>query len=593
MTIAPDFWPAPIAHLAGPYVGLEDESIVVAEISDASVNGFRGMRQLYTALVPLSDVDEALHAIGGIGWKVECWGPHPIVPSEGGWDGRFWINGPGNRETRYEALVQGWPNHNRTVMVPDNSFLMCYGMVPRVLNNGRVIWDDPGKPVYGVVDVKPVSLYEVPNRHSSAGVRVLRDYLEDYASLKRCAAVAVFFEERFSCRDAEVDGALGQSEGVNLDLPGRRLSLKRIEPSHFGGADQLVQIWGCRLILRPAGRPVSDEAEPLLLWPDLPGPITPEQARGLGLLECVYVRDEALSEWEGREEFNIHPPSGHVSYNGRWSTADVRRHGRHHIALSLCKLYEGVPWYVTKHFHRFAAARSDVERDRQRYGDRNIGQRAEEVLGCFLDLTKALAEAAAQLDMLFGEDDFSGLTAERVQSHGWWTMAEFRNLGCVVPIGLSQDSFLERCVQLFQVIERFRPGPLKQILRQLGFSQGDFQSLGSTGSLRLLGTICQLSELAEQTGLGLLSDFSSLRASWDRRRLLAVMSPLFALLELRNLHSHGQGTDRQKKLAQALRVFDLETTSMMSGWGLALDRVYDEVTASLRGVRHLISAACH
>ena len=47
-------------------------------------------------------------------------------------------------------------------------------------------------------------------------------------------------------------------------------------------------------------------------------------------------------------------------------------------------------------------------------------------------------------------------------------LEELRKLGHVVPIASSQDFFLDRCSQLFQLIERLKPGPLKQLLQQLG-----------------------------------------------------------------------------------------------------------------------------
>ncbi len=593
MNVSPDFWPAPIARLAGTYVRAADEYITVAQIADDPVNGFRGMMQLYTTLVPVSEIDDALQATGGIGWKVESWGPHPIVPPEGGWSGAFWVDGPRGSEKRYEALVHGWLNHNRTVMMPDNGFLMCYGLVPRVLGDGRIVWDDPKKPAYDVVEVQPLSLYEVPNRYSRAGVRVLREYLEDYASLKGCAAVAVFFEQRFSFGDADVARALGGSDGVNIELPGRRVSLKRIEPKDFAGADQLVQIWGCRLILKPSGRPVSEEPDPELHWPDSPGPVTPEEARHLiGPLNHVYVIDDVLSEWEKREEFAIYPMSGDVSYDGWWSTSCSYRYGRNHVAVELRKLYEETPPYVIKHFHRYAVPKAEADRDRQQYGERHIGQRAEDVVASFLRMTESLAVLSGRLNMLLSQEDFSGLTTERVRYHGWWTMEELRKLGHVVPITLSQDSFLDRCAQLFQLLERLKRGPLKQILQQLGLKQEDFRALGDNiGALRLLGTICQFSDLAKETGLGLLSDFGALRASWDKDRRVRVMIPLFGLQGLRILRSHPhEAQDREKKFNEALQAFSLDPTEMKRGWGLALDRVYDEVVASLQGVHDLISA---
>lgn len=590
VNIPSDFWPRPIAYLAGPYLCAADEYVTVAEITDDAVNGCQGMRQLYSCLIPVSEVDEAINTNGGIGWKVDSWGPHPIVPPEGGWTGSFWIDGPKGTKKRYEVLVHGWLSHNQTVMVPDNSLLMCYGLVPRILNDGRIIWDDPQKPVYDVVEVKPLSLYKVPRTYSPAGVRILRQYIEDYASLKGCAVVTVFYEERLSFGDPDVEIALGASKGMEIKLPGRLLTLKRVEPKHFHGADQLIQIWGCRLILKPTGRPVSEESDPELLWPDSTHSFTSEQVRNIpGLLNLVYVADNVLKDWEGREEFSVHPMSGHVSYDGWWSTSYSHRHGRHHIALELRKLYEGTPPYVIKHFHRFAVTKAEADHDLKRYGNRHIGQRAEEVIYAFLALTESLASLSAQLAVPLDQEDFCGLTTERVRYHGWWTMDGLKKLGHVVPLRLTEDMFLERCMRLFQLLERLKPGPIKQLLHGLGFKQNDFRELGDIGALRLLGTLCQFADLAQKSGLGLISDFSSLRTSWDKNHRLSALCPLFALVTLRHLHGHVQGEDGRKKLGEALQVFALDATAMKAGWGLALDTVYDKIAVSLRSTRDLIS----
>jgi hypothetical protein len=113
-----DFWPRPVAHLAGPYLTEADEHAVIAEIKDAPVNGYAGLRQLYSCIIPPAEVDAAIAAAGGIGWKVDSWGPSPEVPPEGGWTGSFWVKGAEGKGIKYEALVQGWHHHNRTVMVP-------------------------------------------------------------------------------------------------------------------------------------------------------------------------------------------------------------------------------------------------------------------------------------------------------------------------------------------------------------------------------------------------------------------------------------------------------------------------------------------
>ena len=84
-----DFWPRPVAHLAGPYLTEADEPDVTAEITDASVNSYAGLRQLSSCIIPPAEVDAAIAAAGGIGWKADIWGPSPEVPPEGGWTGSF------------------------------------------------------------------------------------------------------------------------------------------------------------------------------------------------------------------------------------------------------------------------------------------------------------------------------------------------------------------------------------------------------------------------------------------------------------------------------------------------------------------------
>ena len=596
MNTSSDFWPSPVAHLAGPYLQATDEHVVIAEITDKPVEGYPGMRQLYAGLIPVSEVDVVTSASGGIGWRVESWGPHPDVPPNVSWDGSFWIDGQKGTKKRYEALVHGWDNHNRTVMIPDNSFLMCYGLVPRVLRDGRILWDDPQRPVYDVVEVRPLSNYEVPRTYSPAGIRVLRQYLEDYASLKGCAVVAVYYEKRLSCGDPDVAQALGSKEAVDMTLPGRWLRLQRVEPRHFVGADQQVQIWGCRLILKPTGRPISDESEPVLQWPDLHQSVTLKQAHrafGPGPFNYAYVSDKVLMDWEARDEFSVYPLTGGVSYGEWWSVSCSRRFGRHHVAVELNKLYEETPPYVVKHFHRYAVSKAEADRDRKQYGDRHIGNRAEDAIDSFLALTGSLAALSAQLSIPLDQEDFCGLTAEDVRYHGWWNVDGLKELGYVVPLNMAEDDFLGRCMRLFQLLERLRPGPIKQLLHELGFKPEDFGVLAKVGALRLLGTLCQFAVLAQEQGLELKSDFLMLRALWDKDRRLPIFSPLFALLTLRHLHGHAQGRDRQNKLNGGLGIFTLDAAAMKNGWGLALDIVYDEVALSLQRVRNLIVAVSH
>lgn len=74
---ANDFWPAPLRHCANPLVNPADEYVTIGEISSNEINGYRGNRLFYTALVPFDKVEPLLKAVGGIGHGIFSESRHP------------------------------------------------------------------------------------------------------------------------------------------------------------------------------------------------------------------------------------------------------------------------------------------------------------------------------------------------------------------------------------------------------------------------------------------------------------------------------------------------------------------------------------
>jgi hypothetical protein len=72
--LADNFWPRPLRHCALPLVCDTDEEITIAEITSEPIDGFVGNRMLYTALVPLVEVDSVLKAAGGL--RTLVWRPN-------------------------------------------------------------------------------------------------------------------------------------------------------------------------------------------------------------------------------------------------------------------------------------------------------------------------------------------------------------------------------------------------------------------------------------------------------------------------------------------------------------------------------------
>jgi hypothetical protein len=77
------------------------------------------------------------------------------------------------------------------------------------------------------------------------------------------------------------------------------------------------------------------------------------------------------------------------------------------------------------------------------------------------------------------------------------------------------------------------------------------------------------------------------RKHWDKDARLDFYRPLFALNGLRLADAHGLSIGATAR-ASNLKVFDIEPDKFKTGWGLALDRVYDQIANSLQDAMALV-----
>lgn len=581
--VADGFWPGPLKHCGRPLVSDTDEEIVIGEVTSEPVNGFAGNRMLFTAMVPLKEVASILGTVGGIGHGVDSEAQRPAYGTADRYFPAFTIAGPGSK--RFESLVHTWLNHNKRVFLPDSALLMCYGLTPRTMKDGSISWDDPDRLVYDVVRVTPLSTSTFGEETTTAKVTIRRDYLEDYLSLKECAAVATYWDERFSSDDPEVAALIGKG-GAKFDEAGRELWFM---PMRLDSANQVSQVWGCALVLSPSGRPISDPVESELTWPDRPSPIQGSgRTASFEHFESAYIRDEVLNEYENREEFDISPEDGFVSYDGRWSVSYCSRVGRNHIELELRKLYEGAPFDVIRHFNKFAVAESVAKKDRETHGERHIGIRARDLVQAFLELTATLARLSDATGLSFTQEEIGQFDSANVKYRGWWVFAGLKSLGHVVPMTLTLPDFLSRCKENFKLLENLRPAPLRQILLRLGVSK---EAIAEFGGVKLLATICQLATVSKENGFALVSDNAQVSAMWDANRTILELRALFAVNALRTAEAHKVSKSTPAKISEALEVLGIDQTECRAGWGKALDRVYDQMAMSLQEINKLLSEA--
>ena len=564
--------PKCLAHLNQPYIKQTDDLVVIGELSSGSRNGYAGSQAVYTALVPLDRVQTVLNNRGGIGYKVEARGPRPGVTKGDAFKSDFWIRGIGGAE-RFEPLVVSWEYHNKTVMLPDNGLLMCYGLCPRIVKNpDQIIWDNLALPEYDVVNVKPLSHYDYPSC-SGCMVKINRQYLEDYASLKNCAVVAVFYEERYCAIDDELEKLLNGSKAITLTEPGHLMDIKSTDSP--GEEAVLCQIWGCRLVIIPEGRPVSDEQSFDLEWPNYPGIMTRERARKQGISSFVYVNDQVLEQFEGKNEYRINPMTGSVSYDGWWALSHCHRVGRDYLAYEIKKIYEGCPPSIIRLIHRHAVSKNVAVAQKQIDGDTNIGGRAAKLIDAFGNVGVELARVCNSFELPFEDSDITSLSKKDVDYHGWWTLANLKQLGYRVARNITKQQFLERCKEIYQLFEGFKEKSLRRFLQKMGV---DNEKIKSFRSFKLFATFMQLCSIALESGLDLVTQHEEIIERWNPKIRLEELKFLFALADLRNAASH---ISSETKVQAALDVYEINTDSMNAGWGPAVDQVYDKLTENL------------
>ena len=118
------------------------------------------------------------------------------------------------------------------------------------------------------------------------------------------------------------------------------------------------------------------------------------------------------------------------------------------------------------------------------------------------------------------------------------------------------------------------------------------QKIGKNGepiakleSLRLASTVGQLAHIAIDQGLNLIQDSPHFVDTWDPDVKISQFKALFALNGLRIAAAHNV---MNQQVDEALNAFGIDKATCHNGWGLALDRVYDEVITALRSASQLI-----
>jgi hypothetical protein len=167
-----EWWPEPLRDIPMEDP-LSSEYVVAAEITEPWVAG--SYRKLCTALVPVDRIEAVLSRVGGIGYEVSTNGPYPTPVGDSPFEPRFYVWAGEVDLDGLEPLVVAWEQYNRTMLLPDQGFLMTYGLTPRYMQlyGGDVSFSAASlrTTVHSPRKLRRSSGTTIPGRRNGQGVR--------------------------------------------------------------------------------------------------------------------------------------------------------------------------------------------------------------------------------------------------------------------------------------------------------------------------------------------------------------------------------------------------------------------------------------
>jgi len=559
------------------------KKITIGKIESSFINGYWGTSYLCTALVPLFYLDKLMGSNEESGHEVEYSGVVPKKELADLFMEKSYIRGLLSDQIQLEPLVSSWRKHNKTIYIPDSKLLANYSLISRN-SDQKTYWDDPSIPRYNVIEVIPTSNYTIENGSTLSKVEIERDYLEDYAFLKKCAIVEFYFEERWIHADEpEINSILSGEKGKNIYQVNRRIKLIK---TTFKNYKYNIQIWGRQVILIPKSSPISNPKPILLKWPGFENELSEEDARK-SIVDYVYVLDHYLMEYENKEEFTLYPESGGINFQNWWGLSFCGREGRDYVRFELRKLYEGVPPDIIKEINKYAVEKEIVDENISKFGNRNIASRARKVIYGYLDLFSMLSKLFFSVELFYDDEELCSFLKEKIDYCGWFNFMVLRKLGNVAKLESTEDEFLNRCRDLYSLFESIKEKPLRAFLRKINIQTDEIESLKA---IKLLELIIKILKVSIETGLEIASNSTEILKRISFPIKLEEISFLFCLYDIRTYASHREGSDTIKKYHHALDFFNIDKGFMKShGWGIAIDKVYDKTIASLQRIKDMIN----
>lgn len=562
--------PSKLQSLLEPVSLSPNQFIEVASMQESAPNGLREEHcQLLMAVVPGDDyspipvLDEASDGLvessvpaGGFGCCSN------FLPSISG----------------YDYIVAAWGDSSFYTFNLAEKVWMTLGLTPRCLGNEqqRLVYDDLGLPEFGIVEGEVASTYHWSLQKNVSWL-ISNEYLRRYLWLRGSRGVRVFYYS-VQLEDIPVIRALMGGKPHVMLTPDDGTEWYELDiREHEGGL--LLQLWASVVAVLPELCP--EQSANGLIWPGHDKPMTHAIANNILLHhDPVYIDDKFLQKYEQNHFYNTIPFqsfgkwSCSPSYAGQWSFTQCHRVGRNLLEVPLRELYKAKPDREILHAYKFAIHPNELAHIEM--AEEHIVSKVQRLVDVLLRLGNALASLGTFIGLNKTAIELTGFDPVELKNNGWTAYPILCRLAQVAPLEMSQQSFLARCKGLHEIWQRIPNGYLKSILESAGCPRGAIKGLGS---LKLLQALLNVVEGLNAQDEHLDAFISTTEPeAWNNNN--QAMAALFLNNDLRIADAHEAVTE----CLATLQHLGFDTANVNSGYGRALDFVFDGVIQSLETI---------
>lgn len=480
----------------------------------------------------------------------------------------------------YDYIVASWGDGSFYTSNLAEKVWMSLGLSQRCIGNAEqyIIFDDLSLPLTGVAKGSIAREYYY-TLSKNAYWEMRNDYLRKYLWMRGHCGVRVFFYETSIEKTEEVQGLLDSNGWYNSPEGGwYDVTIQPLRSSE----KVLLQVSAVVMAVEPEKCSEINIEE--FVWPGDNQPMTKARARN-SLQDSyseIYVKDKFLQKYEQNSIYSVCPLSGVISYKGQWSTGRCGRLGRSLIQVEVKKLYEGTPSYVIDDIYQHAVTPPDSIAALN--GEPNVAKRAEDYICTLLDLGDALSSLGQRVGVNQppASSDYIGLDRSELNYNGWWSNRKLSKIGHSAPLDMTEDAFLSRCKSIAELLIAFKDGYLRNIVLKAGIEKDDIKEYRSIKLLKIIFNLSSnLAERAEDIDL-----WPTLSASCDWNREAPEFQALFVVNALRQVDAH-------EKIGEQITLLEelgFDSANLSSGYGLALDFVFDQLISSLSLITQKINS---